>query len=88
MVAGVGTRIYRPGKNKIMANKIRPEQCTDEMLEYLDDLRESGDTNMFGAGRYLEAEFPELAGGGSFHSSDAAREILGYWMDTFGQDTR
>lgn len=71
-----------------MTNKTRPEQCTDEMLEYLDDLRSSGDTNMYGAARYLEDAFPELAGGGSFHSSDDAREVLGYWMVTFGQASR
>ena len=28
-----------------------------EHKEYLDELRESGETNMFGAGRYLMAEF-------------------------------
>ena len=35
----------------------RPEIVTDEMLEYLDDLRESGETNMFGAGPYVQREF-------------------------------
>ena len=27
----------------------KPENCRDEQLDYLDDLRESGVTNMFGA---------------------------------------
>jgi len=28
-----------------------------EYFNYLDELRDSGETNMFGAGAYLEAEF-------------------------------
>jgi hypothetical protein len=48
---------------------------TDEYLEYLDDLRESGVTNMYGAGEYLEAEFGL--------SKITAREYLRYWMETF-----
>jgi len=34
----------------------RPEIVTDEHLDYLDELRESGVTNMFGAGAYLGAK--------------------------------
>lgn len=65
----------------------RPEYCTDEMLVYLDELRESGETNMFGAGPYLDEEFPELRKGDkrSFHSSERARSVLSYWMKTFSQ---
>ena len=41
-----------------MTDKVeRPDIVTDEHLEYLDDLRESGVTNMFGAGSYLEDNF-------------------------------
>mgnify|MGYP001598742573 CR=1 FL=1 len=67
--------------------EVRPEVCTDEMLEYLDKLRESGVTNMLGGGPYLEREFPELAGSGrSVHnSSPEARAVLSYWMATFGE---
>ncbi len=66
-----------------MTTTTRPEFCTDEMLEYLDDLRESGDTNMFGAGPYLERFFPALSDSQpSFHSSKKAREVLAYWMNT------
>lgn len=54
----------------------RPEFCTDEMLEYLDDLRESGVTNMFGARPYVEREFPEL-------SSKEAGQVVTHWMKTF-----
>lgn len=64
----------------------RPDFITDEHLQFLDDLREDGITNMFGAGRYLDEEFPELSDGrNSFHSSETARAILKYWMDSFGE---
>lgn len=58
----------------------RPTIVTDEHLEYLDDLRESGVTNMFGAGQFLEANF-EL-------NSVDSRKILVYWMETFGKEER
>ena len=36
----------------------KPDCCADEHLEYLDALRESGETNMFGARPYQMREFP------------------------------
>lgn len=67
----------------------RPEFCTDEHLTYLDHLRESGVTNMFGAASFLEETFDDLAGDQpSFHSSRKAKAVLAYWMSTFGQETR
>ena len=54
----------------------RPDYLKQEHLEFLDDLRESGVTNMFGARPYIEKEFPELSG------SEAKRVLL-YWMNTF-----
>ena len=58
----------------------RPEGCKIEHLEYLDDLRESGITNMYGARSYLVAECGlDEAGAG---------EILAYWMKTFGNEER
>ena len=56
----------------------RPEACKEEHLEYLDDLRESGVTNMFGAGSYIEREYSELTG-------KEAKDILLYWMETFSE---
>ena len=53
----------------------------DEHLEYLDELRESGETNMYGARAYLLREFPVL-------NKDDAEAILSYWMHTFGKDKR
>lgn len=72
-----------------MADK-RPEFVTDEHLNYLDELRESGKTNMYGAWRYLEAEFPDVYLGTekSFHSSDKSGACLVYWMRTFGNKER
>ena len=59
----------------------KPEFCDEEelieYLEYLDMLRLSGETNMFGAAPYLQQEF-DL-------SKKEAREILFYWMETFSE---
>ena len=53
----------------------RPECVEEEHLEYLDDLRESGITNMFGASPYVQQEF-DVSGG-------SATKIVSYWMDSF-----
>ena len=58
----------------------RPDYVTDEHLAYLDELRESGKTNMYGARAYIQREF-NLA-------SRIAGEILTYWMESFGKDDR
>jgi hypothetical protein len=50
---------------------------TQEQLEFLDKLRESGVTNMFGASPYLEREF------GLDRST--ARSVLSNWMETFSE---
>ena len=51
-------------------------KATLRHLLYLDELRESGATNMFGAQPYLIFEFPGLS------QTDAA-EILQEWMNSF-----
>ena len=56
----------------------QPEALTDEHLEYLDDLKDSGVTNMFGARPHLLSEFPEL-------SEKEGATILCYWMKTFSE---
>lgn len=58
----------------------RPDYVNDEHLEFLDNLRETGVTNMFGAGRYIEVKFGI--------DKDTAGNILGYWMDSFGREDR
>ena len=56
---------------------VRPDFVDDEILEYLDELRESGVTNMYGAAPYVEADF-------DMDIRDA-RTALSYWMKTFSQ---
>jgi len=51
-----------------------------EFFQYLDDLRESGATNMYGARPYLEAQFPSL-------TSSEAGTVLRAWMKSFKRDS-
>lgn len=53
----------------------RPASVSDEHLEYLDNLRDSGETNMFGARPYLQREF-------GLEKKEAG-EVLSYWMQTY-----
>jgi hypothetical protein len=46
-----------------------------EFFEYLDELRESGATNMFGAAPYLTEEFDM--------NVRASRSVLTQWMETY-----
>lgn len=55
----------------------RPEIVTDDMLEYLDELRDSGVVNMFGSRPYVMEEF-DL-------DSKEAQSVVSYWMKTYGQ---
>ena len=50
----------------------------EEYYSFLDGLRETGATNMFGARPYLVEEFPEL-------TKQDASTILSGWMKTFGE---
>ena len=50
--------------------------ANEKYYEFLDNLRESGVTNMFGATPYLVKAFSDL-------SEVKAREILRNWMKTF-----
>ena len=50
----------------------------EKYLEYLDNLRESGICNMYGAGPYLQGAFPEL-------NRRESRAVLTHWMQTFGE---
>jgi len=56
----------------------KPKALTEEHLLFLDSLRKSGVTNMFGARPYLLDAFPEL-------TEEEGSEILAYWMKTFGE---
>ena len=59
----------------------RPEYVTDEHLEYLDELRVSGVTNMFGARPYPVRHF-------EMTDEKEAGNILSYWMKSFGNPDR
>jgi len=58
----------------------RPDFVTDEHLEYLDELRESGVTNMYGAAAYVADEFDM--------DKRRAREVFTYWKQSFGSPVR
>ena len=47
-------------------------------FDYLERLRESGETNMLGAVPYLQRKFPELG-----FDRARAREIHRAWMDSY-----
>ena len=55
--------------------KPMPENCTQEHLDYLDLLCDTGSVNMFGARPHLAEEF-------ALNKQDSAA-ILSYWMETF-----
>jgi len=57
------------------ASVIRPDIVRDEYLDFLDRLRESGATNMFGAGPWLRRAFGL--------SEKQSHAVLSYWMKTF-----
>jgi len=49
----------------------------EEYFLFLECLRDSGVTNMFGATPYLQEQFTELT------RASHARKVLGEWMDSF-----
>jgi hypothetical protein len=56
----------------------KPDYCTDEHLRFLDQLREGGSVNMFGASQPLREVYFEL-------DKQQARAIVAYWMKTFSE---
>lgn len=61
----------------IYKKEVTEQQETERLyFTYLDELRDSGATNMFGAAPYLKRKFPKL-------SDKEAREILVKWMESF-----
>ena len=61
-----------------MRHPNRPQVVKEPHLDYLDNLRDSGATNMFGAAPYFMGAFPDV-------NRNEAREIILYWMKTFNQ---
>jgi hypothetical protein len=60
---------------------VRADYITDEMLEFLDELRESGKTSVFNRRIYLLEKFPQL-------SLQRALNVIAYWLQTFGEEKR
>jgi len=56
----------------------RPNFVTEGMLIFLDELRDSGKVNMYGAERYIRKEYPHL-------SERQATALLVYWMETYSR---
>ena len=54
---------------------VRPDLLKNEYLVYLDDLRNSGVVNMFGASPYLAQEFGL--------DENFSRQVLSFWMKNF-----
>ena len=62
----------------VKSSSILREKVEDKYSQFLLALRDSGVTNMFGAGPYLEAEFGL--------GKREAREILAKWMQSFSEN--
>ena len=57
-------------------SKRKTTQQEQEVFQFLNGLRDSGATNMFGARSYIQEEFPNL-------SQQEATSLLALWMDNF-----
>ena len=57
---------------------LRKDPAMKKYFDYLDRLRDSGATNMFGAVAYLQREFPELG-----FDDVRARQLLAAWMEGY-----
>jgi hypothetical protein len=68
---------------------IKADSPTEQKhFNYLEELRQSGVTNMFGAGPYLRHSFPrDFPPKEGFHDK-AAGEALGKWMKLHGDPAR
>lgn len=53
----------------------------DKYFTYLEELRDSGETNMYGALPYLQQKFPELR-----YDHERAKEILLAWFASFRKE--
>lgn len=70
--------ITRKGDYNMYLNAYIKEERYQKYFDFLEKLRQSGETNMYGAAPYLQSEFPELRG-----SQEKANTILIAWIKTF-----
>lgn len=61
-------------------NAYAKENDNQKYFDYLERLRQSGETNMYGAAPYLQSEFPELR-----YDRNRAGDILLAWIRTFNE---
>jgi hypothetical protein len=80
LTSGGGDRRFADVEVADMDTSERPDGITEEHLLYLDGLRESGITNMYGATPYVMEEFDI--------SKAEASKIHLYWMKSFGNPKR
>jgi len=66
--------------NKIDNQPTRPDFVTDEMLEYMDNIRVGGSINPLAAGPEVRNEFGL--------TRYEARDMISYWAKTFGKGSR
>ena len=66
------------GRRQIGGSHFKGKKMKQEYLDYLDNLRKSAITNMYGARPYLIKKYPEL-------SKKQARQVLLYWMGNFNE---
>jgi hypothetical protein len=72
-----GLTVSERGASTPLLSAIGVERLT-EYFEYLDALRESGRTNMYGASLYLRDEYPGMA-------NVESHAILSAWMGSFSR---
>ena len=72
--------ITRKGDYNMYLNAYTKENDNQKYFVYLERLRQSGETNMYGAAPYLQVEFPELR-----YDRNKAGEILLAWIRTFNE---
>lgn len=70
--------VTRKGDYSMYLNAYIKEESYQKYFDFLEKLRQSGETNMYGAAPYLQSEFPELRG-----SQKKANAILIAWIKTF-----
>ena len=70
--------ITRKGDYNMYLNAYTKEENYQKYFDFLEKLRQSGETNMYGAAPYLQSKFSELHG-----SREKANAILIAWIKTF-----
>ena len=70
-----GDTIEKRAAKAIKSDKTMSKDTTEDVFAYLDALRDSGATNMFGAGPYVESEF-------GMDRRESKKYVMA-WMKTF-----